>query len=295
MLRDEAMQEAIESLVGAYSGRYLPESLARAAIVEVGRRTYSRGFVAANDGNISVRIGDDVILATPTGRSKGFIREDELVKVSLSGEKLEGLLEPSSEIRMHLGIYRTRPDVMAVEHAHPPICTGFAVAGVALDKCILAEVVMTLGAIPIAGFAAPSTQELADAVAEKVRLCDAVLLANHGAVTVGRDIFAAHYSMERIEHLAAITLVARQLGGEKLLTPRQVQEISEAQRVSGGRLPALACKTCDDASCSLGSSASERDPGESTVTSSEVTVAEDVSEERVAELVSAIREEFAEL
>jgi len=289
------MQEAIESLVGAYSGRYLPESLARTAIVEVGRRTYLRGFVAANDGNISVRIGDDVILATPTGRSKGFIREDELVKMSLSGEKLEGQLAPSSEIRMHFGIYRTRPDVMAVDHAHPPICTGFAVAGIALDKCVLAEVVMTLGAIPIAAFAAPSTQELADAVAEKVRLCDAVLLANHGAVTVGRDIFAAHYGMERIEHLASISLVARLLGGERLLTPRQVQEISQVQRASGGRLPALACKTCDDASCSLGTSMSEGEPGQSTVIPSELTVAGAASDERVAELVSAIKEEFAKL
>ncbi len=293
-MRDEAMQETIESLVGGYSGRYLPESFARAAIVEVGRRTYLRGFVAANDGNISVRIGDDVILATPTGRSKGFIREDELVKMSLSGEKLEGPLEPSSEIRMHLGIYRTRADVMAVDHAHPPICTGFAVAGIALDKCVLAEVVMTLGAIPIAAFAAPSTQELADAVAEKVRLCDAVLLANHGAVTVGPDVFAAHYSMERIEHLAAITLVARQLGGEKLLTPRQVQEIGEAQRASGARLPALACKTCDDASCSLGTMF-EGEPDRGTVIPSERALAGAASDDRVAELVSAIKEEFAKL
>jgi len=209
------MQDAIESIVAEYSGRYLPESLARAAIVEVGRRTYLRGFVAANDGNISVRIAENLILATPTGRSKGFIREDELVKMTLSGEKLEGPLAPSSEVRMHLRIYEARPDVMAVDHAHPPICTGFAVAGIPLDKCVLAEVVMTLGAIPLAEFAVPSTQELADAVADRIRDCDAVLLANHGAVTVGPDVFAAHYSMERIEHLANISLVARLLGGEK--------------------------------------------------------------------------------
>ena len=224
------MQEAIESQVGEYSGRFLPESLARAAIVEVGRRTYLRGFVAANDGNISVRIGDDLVLATPTGRSKGFIRPDELVKMTLSGRKIEGPLAPSTEIKMHLKIYEARPDVMAVDHAHPPISTGFAVAGIPLDKCVLAEVVMTLGAVPLAEFAVPSTQELAEAVAERIRLCDAVLLANHGAVTVGPNPFAAHYSMERIEHLANISLVARLLGGEKLLTKRQVEEIAEVQR-----------------------------------------------------------------
>ncbi|MBN1593225.1 MAG: class II aldolase/adducin family protein, partial [Candidatus Coatesbacteria bacterium] len=178
------MQDTIESIVGEYSGRFLPESLARAAIVEVGRRTYQRGFVAANDGNISVRVADDIILATPTGRSKGYIREDEIVKMTLSGKKLEGPLKPSSEIKMHLRIYETRPDVMAVDHAHPPLCTGFAVAGIPLDKCVLAEVVMTLGAVPLTDFAVPSTDELAEAVAERIRDCDAVLMANHGAVTV---------------------------------------------------------------------------------------------------------------
>ncbi len=289
------MQGQIESIVGEYSGKYLPESLARAAIVEVGRRTYQRGFVAANDGNISVRIADGLILATPTGRSKGYIREDELVKMTLSGEKLEGPLAPSSEIRMHLKIYEARPDVMAVDHAHPPLCTGFAVAGVPLDKCVLAEVVMTLGAIPIAEFAVPSTEELAEAVADRIRLCDAVLLANHGAVTVGPDVFAAHYIMERIEHLANISLVARLLGGEKLLTATQVSRITEVQRASGTPLPPLTCKTCSDSTCSpeqiTVQNQSERRP----VAEDHLASTGGVSDRLVAQVVQALKKELAEL
>lgn len=289
------MQDAIESIVGEYSGKYLPESLARTAIVEVGRRTYQRGFVAANDGNISVRIADGLILATPTGRSKGYIREDELVKMTLSGEKLEGPLAPSSEIRMHLRIYEARPDVMAVDHAHPPVCTGFAVAGVPLDKCVLAEVVMTLGAIPITEFAVPSTQELAEAVAERVRLCDAVLLANHGAVTVGPDVFAAHYIMERIEHLANISLVARLLGGEKLLTATQVERIAEVQRASGTPLPPLACETCSDSTCSLEQTTVQKQSDRRPVAEDHLASTGDVSDRLVAQVTQALKKELAEL
>jgi L-fuculose-phosphate aldolase len=289
------VQEAIEAQVGEYSGRFLPESLARAAIVEVGRRTYVRGFVAANDGNISVRIGDDLVLATPTGRSKGFIRADELVKMTLSGRKIEGPLAPSSEIKMHLKIYEARPDVMAVVHAHPPICTGFAVAGIPLDKCVLAEVVMTLGAVPLAEFAVPSTQELAEAVAERIRLCDAVLLANHGAVTVGPNPFAAHYSMERIEHLANILLVARLLGGEKLLTKRQVEEIAEVQRASGASLPPLACKTCADSTCLKEElRGRERRDGQP-APDFDIASPAMVSEQLLAQVVRVLKEELAEL
>ncbi len=289
------MQDAIESMVGEYSGRYLPESLARAAIVEVGRRTYLRGFVAANDGNISVRIAENLVLATPTGRSKGFIREDELVKMTLSGQKLEGPLAPSSEIKMHLRIYEARPDVKAVDHAHPPICTGFAVAGIPLDKCVLAEVVMTLGAVPLAEFAVPSTQELADAVAERIRESDAVLLANHGAVTVGSDVFAAHYSMERIEHLANISLVARLLGGERLLTPRQVKEIAEVQRTSGTTLPPLACKTCSDSTCMAEDASAQQPPDAQPAPGGQPASTPDVSDRLVAQVVRALKKELAEL
>ncbi|MBN2208449.1 MAG: class II aldolase/adducin family protein [Candidatus Coatesbacteria bacterium] len=289
------MQEAIESMVGEYSGKYLPESLARAAIVEVGRRTYQRGFVAANDGNISVRIAGDMVLATPTGRSKGFIREDELVKMALSGEKLEGPLRPSSEIKMHLKIYEARPDVMAVDHAHPPICTGFAVAGIPLDKCVLAEVVMTLGAVPLAEFAVPSTQELAESVTEKIRECDAVLLANHGAVTVGPDVFAAHYSMERIEHLATISLIARMLGGEKLLTRAQVEKIAEVQRASGSSLPPLTCKTCSDAVCPVDAPSAVRQQDTQRVAEKQASANTQDSERLVAQVVQALKNELAGL
>lgn len=240
------MQEALESATTKYSGGYLPEALARDAVVEVGRRQYIRGFVAANDGNISIRIGADEVLITPSGRSKGFLKPDELVKVDLSGRRLQTGLAPSSELPMHLAIYRARPEVRAVVHAHPPICTGFSVAGIALDKCVLAEVVMTLGAVPIAEFAPPSTEQLAQAVGSKIAECDALLLANHGAVTVGTDIFAAHYNMERLEHFALITLVARVLGGERVLSAKQVEQIAQLQKASGTPLPPLACRVSPD-------------------------------------------------
>jgi L-fuculose-phosphate aldolase len=171
-------------------------------IVEVGRRIYINGFVAANDGNISVRVGDDEIITTPTGVSKGFLTPDMLVKVNMDGQKISGNLRPSSEIKMHIEVYKQRSDVRAVVHAHPITATGFAVAGIPLEKCVLPEVVLSLGSIPIAKYGTPSTMELPEAINEFLPTCDAVLLANHGALTVGVDVFNAYYKMETLEHFA---------------------------------------------------------------------------------------------
>ena len=175
-------------------------------IVEVGRRIYNLGFVAANDGNISVRVGDDEILTTPTGVSKGFMNPDMIIRVDMAGNKLEGKLKPSSELKLHLEVYKQRPDVRAVLHAHPPVATAFAVAGIPLDKPVLPEIVISLGRIPTAKYATPSTEELPASVRPYLEDHDAVLLENHGALTVGSNLFNALFKMEQIEHFAKISL-----------------------------------------------------------------------------------------
>ncbi len=213
----------------------------RADIVEVGRRLHDRGYVASNDGNVSVRLGDDRLVTTPTGVSKGFMTPDMMVTTDLAGRKLAGDREPSSELLMHLAVYEHRPEVRAVVHAHPPTATGFAVAGIALDRAVLAEVVCTLGSIPIADYGTPSTNELADAVRRHIRAHDGLLLANHGALTVADELYAAYYKMETVEHFARISLVARQLGREHLLSREEVDRLQGLRDRYGIAAPAPLC------------------------------------------------------
>jgi L-fuculose-phosphate aldolase len=219
----------------------VPESQLRADICEVGRRLYARGYVASNDGNISVRLPGDRILTTPKSVSKGFMSPDMMCIVDLAGNKLAGDRDASSEIKMHLEVYRNRPDVHAVVHAHPPLATGFAVAGIPLDRAVLAEVVTTLGSIPIADYATPSTDELPNAVRQYIKAHDGLLLANHGALTVGHELFATYYKMETIEHFAKISLTARLLGGERLLPVHEVQRLQGLRGMYGIASPASIC------------------------------------------------------
>jgi L-fuculose-phosphate aldolase len=220
-----------------------PEDQLRLDIVEVGRRLWTRGFVASNDGNISVRLPGDRLLMTPTSVSKGFMSPEMMVITDMDGRLLSG--EPgrkaSSEILMHLVAYRHRPDVHAVVHAHPPLSTGFAVAGIPLDRAVLAEVVTTLGSIPIAEYGTPSTPELPAAVEPYIKTHDALLLANHGALALGRDLFAAYYKMETIEHFARISLVARLLGREHLLSREEVGRLQQLRGTYGIAAPAPVC------------------------------------------------------
>ena len=217
------------------------EEQARADIVEVGRRLWERGYVASNDGNISVRLDDTRLITTPKSVSKGFMTPDMMVITDLEGRKISGEREPSSELKMHLEVYRNRPDARAVVHAHPPTATGFAVAGIALDRAVLAEVITTLGSIPIAEYATPSTRALADSVAPYVRSHDGLLLANHGALALGKDLFSAYYKMETIEHFARISLVARTLGREHLLSREEVERLQNLRAVYGIAAPAPIC------------------------------------------------------
>jgi L-fuculose-phosphate aldolase len=213
----------------------------RADIVEVGRRMYARGYTASNDGNISVRIGDDRLLMTPKSVCKGFMTPDMMCVTDLAGKKLEGDRDPSSEMLMHLEVYRQRPDVRAVVHAHPPTATGFAVAGIPLDRAVLAEVLTTLGSIPLAEYATPSTSELPDAVRKYIKAHDGMLLANHGALTVGGDLYSAYYKMETVEHFARISLVARLLGRENLISREEVIRLQGLRGTYGIQAPAPIC------------------------------------------------------
>jgi L-fuculose-phosphate aldolase len=219
----------------------MSESALRADIVEVGRRMYARGYTASNDGNISVRLDHARLLMTPKSVCKGFMTPDMMCITDLEGKKLQGDRDPSSETLMHLEVYRQRHDVQAVVHAHPPTATGFAVAGIPLDRAVLAEVLTTLGSIPIAEYATPSTRELPDAVRQYIKAHDGMLLANHGALTVGADLFSAYYKMETIEHFAKISLVARLLGRENLISREEVERLQGLRGSYGINAPAPIC------------------------------------------------------
>ena len=225
------------------------ESL-RADIVEIGRRMYARGYTASNDGNISVRLEGDRLLMTPKSVCKGFMTPDMMCVTDLAGKKISGDRDPSSEALMHLEVYRQRPDVNAVVHAHPPTATGFAVAGIPLDRAVLAEVVTTLGSIPLAEYATPSTAELPEAVRKYIKSHDGMLLANHGALTVGTDLYSAYYKMETIEHFAHISLVARMLGRENLISREEVVRLQGLRDMYGIKAPAPICvDPVDDPTC----------------------------------------------
>ncbi len=210
---------------------------------EIGRRVYERGMVAANDGNFSVKLSENEFLCTPTGVSKGFMAPESICRIDADGRLLEanGSFRPSSEMKMHLRVYKERPDVQAVVHAHPPYATTFAAAEIPLDKPVLSEAVLTLGKVPVARYVTPSTGEVPDAVAEYLPYYDAMLLANHGALTYGDSLMNAYYKMESVEFYARILYQTQMLGGAKLLSPEQVEDIYEIRRKSGmaGMHPAL--------------------------------------------------------
>lgn len=227
----------------------------RKQICEVGRRTYNCGFVAANDGNITVRISENEIIATPTGVSKGFMTPDMLIKVNMNGEVLasSGKYKPSSELKMHLRVYKERPDVKSVVHAHPPYATSYAIAGIPLTKPIMPEAVIALGSVPIAEYGTPSTDEIPDAISKYLQKYDALLLENHGALTYGVDLFNAYYKMESLDFYAKLSFISTLLGGAKELNNSQVERLYEIRKKLGvpGRHPAIPCEgaSCTECTC----------------------------------------------
>lgn len=223
-----------------------------ASIIEICHRLYANRFVTATDGNVSVRLENGNILTTRTGINKGIVTENDLVEINLQGVPLltthnsqPTTNKPSTEIGMHLYIYSQRPGVNAVVHAHPPYATGFATARQPLSDCLYPEVIVGLGAIPLAEYATPSTDEIARSLEPYVKIADAILLANHGVVTYGKDLWDAYFKMEKVEHAAHITFVARMLGGEKLLSQEDIEKLRAISQQSYGKdfSSKIACET----------------------------------------------------
>src|SRR4029078_1131363 len=221
------------------------EAQLRADIVEVGRRLYARGYTASNDGNISVRLDDRRAVMTHTNVCKRVMNEQMMVITDLEGKKIAGERNPSSEMQMHLEVYRQRADIQAVVHAHPPVATAFAGAGIPLDRAVLAEVVTTLGSVPIAEYATALTKELPEAVRKDVKAHDGMRLAKHGAPQLGSDVYSAYYKMETIEHFANISFVARMLGGERLLSREEVMRLQGLRGRYGIAAPPPICPDPD--------------------------------------------------
>lgn len=202
----------------------------RREIVTVCQRLYARGLIAGPDGNVSVRVAPDRILVTPAGMSKVDVQAADLIELSIDGKQLRGATRASSEVQLHLRIYRRRPDVQAVVHAHPPTATGFSVAGESFDACVLPEMIFQVGWVPLVPYATPGTEALADAFEPFLAQHDAFLMANHGATTIGPTLTVAHQRMESLEHSARILLTARLLGRVNTLTPSQVEALVAARQ-----------------------------------------------------------------
>ena len=199
-------------------------------ICEVGHKLWTKGFVAANDGNISVKISENEYYCTPTGVSKGDLTPDMIIKVDKTGKKLEGKLNPSSEIKMHMRVYQERPDVTAVVHAHPPVATAFTVADIDLDQYILPEAVLTIGDVPTCDYGTPSTMEIPDSLDPYLQNHDAFLLRNHGALTVGCNLQKAFFVMEEVEFNAVICKHAMDLGAVHEISNEQLKKLMELRK-----------------------------------------------------------------
>src|SRR5579884_3136920 len=202
----------------------------RKAIVQTGKMLHDRGFIAACDGNVSVRLDKKRVLVTPTGMSKGMMTSADLVIVDMNGRKIKGRREVTSEIGMHLLIYGMRSDIHAIVHAHPRTATGFAAAGLALDQPLVCEVVIVLGQIPLAPYGTPGTPELGKTLEPLIPQYDAILMANHGVVTYGADLQSAYMKMETVEHFARIALTTHILGRQQFLEEEEVEKLVVARQ-----------------------------------------------------------------
>jgi len=221
----------------------MDEQTARREIVRIGRLMYDRSYVVSSDGNISALLDDGRVVATPTMTCKGRMTEEALAITDISGKRLSDQ-KPSSELAMHLLIYRERPDVKAVCHAHPPHGTAFAVAGLAIDQPILSEVILTLGCVPLASYGTPSTEELTEAMRPLVKHHNALLMANHGAVAYGADLWQAWDRLETLEHTAKIAILSRALGGSKNLPADAIEKLINVREAAGYLTEAARCQAC---------------------------------------------------
>ncbi len=200
---------------------------------EIGRRVYAKGFAAANDGNISFRLNEREILCTPTMVSKGFMKPEDLCKVDYEGKQLAGTRKRSSEILLHLSVYKHRPDVNSVVHCHPPHATAFAVAHEPIPKCVLPEVEVFLGEVPIAVYETPGNQKFAETIVPYLKDCNTILLANHGTITFGPDLEKAYWNTEIIDAYCNILILSRQLGRVNYFSDNQTKELLELKKRLG--------------------------------------------------------------
>jgi L-fuculose-phosphate aldolase len=213
------------------------EQRLREEVCTTARRMYERGLIVACEGNLSVRLGSERILVTPSAVCKGYLKPSELLVTDLEGEAISGTGRPSSEIRMHSLYYRLRSDVQAICHAHPPTATGFAVAGLALEDSVLPEIIVELGRIPLAPYGTPGSWEVCEGLEPLVPFHDAILLENHGVVTCGANLRSAYHRMETVEHFARILIVARSLGGAHSLSNERIEQLNSTR--SSITLPGL--------------------------------------------------------
>ena len=216
----------------------------RQDICEIGRYVWQKGWIAANDGNITIRMDGDRLLCPPTGVCKGLMQPDDLIICDMQGNKISGVKERTSEIAMHQTVYGLRPDVKSVVHAHPPVATGYATAGRALNQALLPEVIIGLGCVPLAEYGLPGTPALTDGMLPYIPKYDAILMANHGAVCYGGDVFQAFFRMETVEHYARIAFVAELLGGATVLSKTEVDKLFDARTRYGVKARAGAVPGC---------------------------------------------------
>ncbi|MBI3407897.1 MAG: class II aldolase/adducin family protein [Planctomycetes bacterium] len=224
---------------------FVSEFKLKEEICEIGRRLYNRGFAAANDGNISVRLSDDKFLCSPTMVSKGFMKPEDLCKVDKDGKQIAGVRKRSSEILLHLAVYKHRPDVNAVVHCHPPHATAFAVAHEPIPKCVLPEVEVFLGEVPISVYETPGGQKFADTVVPYVKDCNTIILANHGTVTFGPTLEKAYWNSEIIDAYCRILILAKQLGRVNTFSEQKTRELLDLKKKLGYDDPRLHLENCD--------------------------------------------------
>jgi len=224
----------------------------REDLVEVARLCYQRRYICGTEGNFSIRLGENLILTTPASSCKGRLKPDELVLTDATGKPVDpNGRRPSTELAMHLTAYNKRPDINAIVHAHPTVAVGFTVAGQSLAKCVLPEVVCTLGSIPVAPYATPSTDEVSQSIADLVTTYDALVLDHHGALALGKDIWDAYYKLETLEHHAETMFVAHMLGGVKPLRSTQVEKLLDIVGVYGLKKPACADELLSPEACTI--------------------------------------------
>src|SRR5213595_2674598 len=264
----------------------MDEQTARREIVRVGRLMYERSYVVSSDGNVSVRLDDSRVVATPTQTCKGRMTEDSLAVTDIEGRPLDER-RVSSELVMHLLIYREREDVRAVCHAHPPHGSAFAVAGLAIDQPILSEVILTLGCVPLAEYGTPSTQELTDAMLPLEKHHNALLMAHHGAVAYGADLWQAWDRLETLEHTAKIAILSRVLGGSKNLPADAIEKLINVREAAGYLDEGARCQACGylhetNLSCPTG----DRPPARSHSSTSNGSGKVSLTREELVELLS---------